>query len=37
MIVVSNKVVNVFTSEEMNDSHKKKQRKECGSSHSSNR
>lgn len=26
MILVSNKLVNVFSSEEMNDSHKKKQR-----------
>lgn len=27
MILVSNKLVNVFSSEEMNDSHKKKQKK----------
>lgn len=36
MILVLNKPVSVFSSEEINDSHKKKQRKECGSSHSSN-
>lgn len=35
MILVSKKLVNVFSSEEMNDSHKKEQRKECGSSDSS--
>lgn len=35
MIPVSKKLVNVFSSEEMNDSHKREQRKECGSSHSS--
>lgn len=34
-IHVLNKPVNVFSSEEMNYSHKKKQRKEYGSSHSS--
>lgn len=36
MILVSKKLVNVFSSGEMNDSHKKEQRKEWGSRHLSN-
>lgn len=33
VVILVSKLVNVFSSEEVNDSHKKEQRKECGSRH----